>query len=84
MINYVLTILFYFTGTFMCMIESIIFPLQVHLCSYRLASVLHCVYIVSYKCDWIWENLASINNYKYLEILIFRSIVIQEQRQVCA
>ena len=26
------------------------------------------LWLASWICDWIWENPASMNNYKYLEI----------------
>ena len=37
------------------------------------------------KGDWIWENPASMDQYKYLEILILiiRNIVTREVKHVC-
>ena len=42
--------------------------------------------ITMHICDWIWENLASMHNYKYLEILILIiwSIITQEGKQMLA
>ena len=45
--------------------------------------------IFTYTCDWIWENVDSTHNYKYLEIhpvliLIIWRIVTREGKQVLA
>ena len=43
-------------------------------------------FYLGYNCDWIWENPASMHNYKYLEIpnLIIWSIITQEEKQMLA
>ena len=42
--------------------------------------------IIKHICDWIWDNLASTHNYKYLEIsnLIIWSIITQKGKQMLA
>ena len=37
-------------------------------------------------CDWIWENPASMHNYKYIEIpiLIIWGVITQEGKQMLA
>ena len=41
---------------------------------------------LDHNCDWFWENPPSMHNYKYLEkpILITRSIITQERKQILA